>query len=576
MDICFFPKNNYRIIRSLYTKKPKLIKTIELVKIIWLFFTYLNIYSSYIFKYMKNIAIIYPNQLFEIQYLPYDADMIDYYIIIEDCLFFCDKERELHFNMLKLIYQRASMKYYESYLKSQKQKVIYVEFNENSNNLFKFIKNKFGTNNKLHVIDPVDRLLEERINFFSKKYHQNIVWYESPAFLLDNQNLEDYMNTIKKRSSSKSAKPKTPKKFYQYNFYIWHRKKFNILMDKNKKPIGGKYTYDKYNRKTLPGKSLKNFLRSNKINIVNTDYKNKFYTNAIKYCEKTFTNYYPENYRPENIYYYPITHTDVKKNFKNFIDKKLKFFGDFQDAIDFNEPFMFHSVISPQLNNGLITPKWIENKLMNYYEKTKSNKINFIKNIEGYIRQLNWREYSRLLYKYAYKNMTNKNYFNHKRQITKKWYTGKTGIEPIDLSIKMAFQFGYLHHIIRLMIMCNFMNLCSLDPFNVYCWFMEFSLDSYDWVMINNVYSMGLYADGGLTTTKPYISSSNYILKMSNLKKNDTWNKIWDTLYYYFIHRNFGKLHGRAIIYKSQWTKQKHKSSIIKLAKKIINKLTTS
>lgn len=523
---------------------------------------------------MRNIAIIYPNQLFEIENFPYDINIIDYYIIIEDCLFFCDDERVLHFNMLKLIYQRASMKYYESYLKLQKRKVIYIEYNKNKDNLFRNIKNKFGNNNELYVIDPIDRLLEERITNYSKKYNQNIIWHESPSFLLNNENLEDYMNTIKKRCSSKSAKPKTSKKFYQYSFYIWHRKKFNILMDKNKKPIGGKYTYDKYNRKQIPGKNLKNFLDLNKISTANSKYYNKFYTDAIIYCEETFNNYYLKNYCPDNIYYYPITHNDIKKKFKDFIKKKLNFFGDFQDAIDFNEPFMFHSVISPQLNNGLITPKWIENKLLNYYRKAKTNKINFIKNVEGYIRQLNWREYSRLLYRYAYNNMKSKNYFNHKRQIIKSWYTGKTGIEPIDLSIKMAFQYGYLHHIIRLMIICNFMNLCSINPSDVYCWFMEFSLDSYDWVMINNVYSMGLYADGGLTTTKPYISSSNYILKMSNIKKDNVWNKIWDTLYYYFIYRNFEKLHGRAMIYRSQWTKQKHKSDIIKLAKNIINKLT--
>ena len=104
------------------------------------------------------------------------------------------------------------------------------------------------------------------------------------------------------------------------------------------------------------------------------------------------------------------------------------------------------------------------------------------------------------------------NYFNHKKKLNSKWYSGETGIRPIDDSIKFAFKTGYLHHIIRLMIMSNFMNLCRLDPYECYKWFMEFAVDSYDWVMIQNVYSMGQWADGGLTMRKPYISSDNYVV----------------------------------------------------------------
>ena len=144
---------------------------------------------------------------------------------------------------------------------------------------------------------------------------------------------------------------------------------------------------------------------------------------------------------------------------------------------------------------------------------------------------------------------------SNNRNISNKFYRGDTGVVPVDWAIKMAFQYGYLHHIARLMIMANFFNLCQIKPNHVYAWFMEFSLDSYDWVMINNVYSMGLYADGGLTTSKPYVSSGNYILGMSNFQKDGKWEELWKDLYYHFLGRNHRKLGGRFGYQLVHWKK---------------------
>ena len=182
---------------------------------------------------------------------------------------------------------------------------------------------------------------------------------------------------------------------------------------------------------------------------------------------------------------------------------------------------LFHSVISMQLNIGLITPEYILKEILQRYDKSKKE---ILHSVEGFVRQLNWREYSRLLYRYAYDKMIHKNYFDNRHHLTKAWYDGELKIQPIDICIKFAFQYGYLHHILRLMVMCNFMNLMNIHPDDVYKWFMEFSLDSYDWVMINNVYSMGMFSDNGLTTSKVYISSSKYILRMSDVKKDGHWD----------------------------------------------------
>ena len=116
-------------------------------------------------------------------------------------------------------------------------------------------------------------------------------------------------------------------------------------------------------------------------------------------------------------------------------------------------------------------------------------------------------------------------------------YRFNTGIEPVDNVVKRVIDNAYGHHIERLMILGNFMFLIGINPNNVYKWFMELFIDSYDWVMVPNVYGMSQFSDGGLMATKPYISGSNYILKMSNFRKGE-WCEIWDSLYWNFIKRN--------------------------------------
>jgi deoxyribodipyrimidine photolyase-related protein len=133
-----------------------------------------------------------------------------------------------------------------------------------------------------------------------------------------------------------------------------------------------------------------------------------------------------------------------------------------------------------------------------------------------------------------------KNYWGFKRKIPASFWNGTTGFEPIDSTIKKVLETGYCHHIERLMVLGNFMLLCEFDPDEVYRWFMELFIDAYDWVMVPNVYGMSQFADGGLMSTKPYISSSNYLMKMSDYKKGE-WQVTWDGLFWRFmhVHRDF-------------------------------------
>jgi deoxyribodipyrimidine photolyase-related protein len=205
------------------------------------------------------------------------------------------------------------------------------------------------------------------------------------------------------------------------------------------------------------------------------------------------------------------------------------------------------------LNLGLLTPMQVVNTITKYYEKNKAE-IG-IANYEGFIRQvIGWREYQRYIYVYAGEVMRKSNHFGNTRRLSESWYYATTGIKPVDDAIRMAINDGYIHHILRLMVVGNFMNLVGIHPDDVYKWFMEFSLDSYDWVMIGNVYSMTLWADGGMTMRKPYISGSGYIMKMSNYGKEKkekqegkeknalSWQEKWDVIFHNFINRNSEKL----------------------------------
>jgi deoxyribodipyrimidine photolyase-related protein len=166
-----------------------------------------------------------------------------------------------------------------------------------------------------------------------------------------------------------------------------------------------------------------------------------------------------------------------------------------------------------------------------------------INSVEGFVRQImGWREFIHIVYEREGRKQRTKNYWGFTRKIPETFWKGETGIEPVDSVIKRVLQNAYCHHIERLMVMGNFMLLCEFSPHEVYKWFMEMYIDAYDWVMVPNTYGMAQFADGGLMMTKPYISSSNYILKMSDYKKEtnnnseNSWQEIWDGLFWRFLH----------------------------------------
>ncbi|MDB0006719.1 cryptochrome/photolyase family protein [Flavobacteriales bacterium] len=451
---------------------------------------------------MKTVNIIFPNQLFEVSPLPLEQS-ISY--LIEDDLFF----KQYNFHKQKLVLHRSSMKFYESYLNSKNQPTVYVDCNDSLatiDSLFNHFKNE-GIE-CIHFIDPVDNYLSKKIEENASKYCLDLKKYNNPNFLTKEEELGTFFKANKK-------------KFFQTSFYINQRKKFKILIDENETPIGGKWSFDTENRRKYPKGKTPPLIKA-----LESD---AFHDEAIQYVNKNFSDNIGElSHTP----LYPTNFESSKKWFDDFLQNRFYDFGIYEDAIVKEESFLNHSVITPMMNIGLITPDYVIKTTLNFADK---NDIP-LNSIEGFVRQIiGWREFIRGIYIVKGSQERTTNFFNFKRKIPASFYDGTTGIEPIDNTIKKILKTAYSHHIERLMILGNFMLLCEFDPDEVYQWFMEVFIDSYDWVMVPNVYGMSQFSDGGLMSTKPYFSSSNYIKKMSDYKKSN-WEETWDALYWRFIH----------------------------------------
>ena len=450
----------------------------------------------------KNCFIILPNQLFkESLFLKRDNTAF----IIEEYLFF----KQYNFHKQKISFHRATMKFYENYLIEYGLNVKYINSFERESKISLLIeKIKLLGFKSIEIYDPVDYLLSKRITKKCRELEIDLIIHDSLLFINSRDDLRDFFKDSKK-------------KFFQTSFYKNERKIKNILIEKNGKPTGGDWTYDVLNRKRFPKDISPPKIKNPK--------KNKYIEESYEYVLK----YYNSNYGILGHFNYPSTIKESEEWLKDFLDNRFHKFGDYEDAIVRDELTLNHSILSPLMNVGFISPNKVISRSIDF---SKKNNIP-INSTEGFVRQiLGWREFIRGVYisKGSYERSLN--FWKFKRKIPVSFYTGNTGIEPIDISIKKVLKTGYLHHIERLMVLGNFMLLCEFDPDEVYRWFMELFIDSYDWVMVPNVYGMSQFADGGLMSTKPYISGSNYIYKMSDYKKNN-WDKIWDGLFWRFMDK---------------------------------------
>ena len=450
-----------------------------------------------------KLFLVLGNQLFNTKYLKSYSEHTFY---MSEDFDLCTFQKH---HKLKILLFLSSMRSYRDELKTKGIKVIYndctIDFKKPyEKKLEKVIKDKKVK--EISFFEIEDLFFEKRLKSFLLKKNIKFNEIKSPMFITSREEFKEYLN--------KTKKP------FMANFYKMNRSKLNILMNKDGTPKGGKWSFDEDNRKRLP-----QIIKIPKL----PKLKNTLHTeNLKKFIEINFKSH-PGSI---NKFWFATTRDQSHKLLDDFLKNRINLFGDYEDAVSKRSNVLFHSALSPLMNIGLITPMEILEKIKKIDNKVKINSL------EGYIRQIiGWREFMRGIYQNYDKRLEKTNFFNHKNKMKISWYNGTTGLEPLDKSIKNALEFGWSHHIERLMILANIMNLCQINPKEVYKWFMEMFVDSSDWVMAPNVYGMGLFSDGGIFATKPYICGSSYFLKMMDFKRGE-WCNIMDGLYWNFINKN--------------------------------------
>lgn len=477
--------------------------------------------------------LVFPNQLFK-SLLSLSKDTL--ICLVEEPLFFRDEARSTTFAKIKLCYTRATMKSFEARLLAEGfSKVVYLPYklSTNGGQLEDLLLKHADSYQYYNVVDNMLQAKLDRMTRVKLTRHAS-----TPMFLFDEDDLAKYKSSVKG----------TP--FFQTSFYRHFRHQTGFLMNKNGTFAGGRLSFDSENRLKMPAGITIPAVFSEMV----SDETKKHWAEAKSYVENEFPDH-PGDLKiidcliggkiPE---FFAIDHESAEVHLDRFITERLKQFGPYQDAIvdcstadvklRLQKGTLFHSCISPYINCGLLTPQQVLDRTVALGQAP-------IQSLEGFVRQiLGWREYIRFVYMEKGEEMRSSNQLGNSKALDSGWYEGRLGVPPVDDAIKFAFKHGYLHHILRLMVVANFMNLSRIHPREMFRWFLDFSLDAYDWVMIGNVYGMASFASP-IMSTKPYISSSNYVLKMSDYKKGP-WCGLWDALYYHFLQANeeaFSKNH---------------------------------
>lgn len=455
------------------------------------------------------LFIVFPNQLFEdLPAVLSRANMAHADIaVVEEPLYFYDPAaRPYKINQLKIAFHRASMRAYYDWLKSKvRGHVMYVDYKD--------ALGSFAKKRPLAFIDPIDHAV-------MRKYASATptVLQDTPAFLMG----QDDLKAFHRKSTRHAA------------FFAMVKSKLGILVNTPSQDVD--------NRNPLP----KGWTPDAKRHALPTYPTSAYVKEAMAYVKAhpQFKKHYGTT---DHLVHYPITHAQAKQHLATFIKNRLKDFGTTQDAMysstDDASVVLNHAHISCALNAGLLTPQEVLAAVQKVKRSVPMNSY------EGFVRQVaGWREYMRYLYMFHeahLREMDRGTHGTHTRDHTsiKAWYTGETGIAPLDREIKKAMAFGYAHHIVRLMVFLNIMVMCGIKASSIVQWFMEVvSIDAYEWVMVSNIVAMGGFSTRFMR--KAYLSTSNYIRTMSS---NDYKTKqsqeeggadVWNALFYHAISKH--------------------------------------
>ena len=366
---------------------------------------------------------------------------------------------------------------------------------------------------ELRVAEVADRRFEAALIRFCAELNVRLTVLPAPAFL---------ESAAESRTWFEGRRRPFMKTFYERQ-----RRRLGLLLEPDGSPSGGQWSFDVENRRKLP----KGYVEPPLPAVAASPHEP-----AVR---ALITAHFADHPGELGDLWIPFDQAGAQAWLERFLSERLDGFGPYEDALSQHHATLNHSLLSPLLNIGLLTPaRVIEATLAHAQRRSAAGEPVPIASLEGFLRQLiGWREFVRGIDQVHGERQASSNFWNHQRRLAPCWEDGSTGLPPLDAAIERVNRLGYNHHIERLMVLSNLMLLCEIHPQAAHRWFMERYLDSYEWVMGPNVYGMGLMSDGGLFATKPYIGGSNYILKMGDFRKGP-WCAIWDGLYWRFIDRN--------------------------------------
>jgi len=427
------------------------------------------------------MLVILGNQLFPLQHLPPpDAGPV---YMAED-IGLCTYERH---HQQKIVLFLSAMRAYADELRAAGYEVHYQALNTTDVRPYEtWLAATMDATNSTRLLhfEIEDKAMEARLIAFAEKHEYARQELLSPMFTCSREAFAGY-------SAGKT-------RLLMGDFYKWQRRRLGVLVDDQGQPQGGRWSFDADNRKRLPKDVMPP--------AIDWPTPNEHVDDVVEIVAHEFADH-PGN---ASDFRWPTTRQQALTWLDHFIETRLAQFGPYEDAMTSRSDAVFHSLLSPYLNLGLLTPAEVIEKISDRAAAQHSEA------------------------------QDTANFWSHERELTDDWYAGTTGIPPLDDTIQSIQKLGWAHHIPRLMVLGNLMTLCEIRPQSAHRWFMEMFIDSSEWVMGPNVYGMGLFSDGGLFATKPYICGSNYLLKMSDYSKG-AWCDTVDGLYWRFIdkHRTF-------------------------------------
>lgn len=450
----------------------------------------------------RLVRLVYPHQLFEAHL---DAAAGTRFILVEDDLLL--RSRSLHAH--KLVLHRATMRRFARRLGEAGFDVDTIESSPDVSTGARLAEAVRAARPKsVEVYDVVDDWLSRDITSALHDGGYDLRpgdVLETPQFLTSRAEFTDWFATHPARMQ---------------HFYSWQRRRLDVLVEDGA-PVGGRWSFDEENRKKPPRGHV-----PPSVELPRSHHREV--AQGVQWVAAQF----PDAPGDPRGFAWPTTHDEAREHLRAFIAERFALFGPYEDAVSATSPHLYHGLLSPMLNNGLLTPREVLDAALD----AGADGGVPLASVEGFVRQvIGWREYMRATYHLFGRTMRSSNRMRHARPLADGWWEATTGLDPVDLVVSRVLASGYAHHIERLTVLGNAMCLLRTHPSAAYEWFMEMFVDPYDWVMVPNVYAMSQFAVGEAMTTKPYVSGSNYLRKMSDLKAGE-WSADWDGLYWAFVH----------------------------------------